>query len=84
VSSPTSVPISNGGGKGKVTVLSDDASAEIYLDGKFVGDAPATFSLLAGTHTVEVKGAGGTFWKREVEILGDSEIKLNALLKSIQ
>jgi hypothetical protein len=69
-------------GKGTVSITSNKDGAEIYIDGKFVGDTPTTFTLLSGPHNIEVKGQDGSGWQRELEVLQDSEIKLNAVLQA--
>ena len=43
--------------KAKLQVASSVPDAEIFIDGKFVGDAPSALSLSAGDHTVEVKAS---------------------------
>lgn len=50
-----------GGGlpKGQLAVESVPAGAEVVLDGKSVGQTPATFDTAAGQHHVEIR-AGGT------------------------
>lgn len=68
-------------GKGKVSIIADLDAADIYIDGKFVGNAPATFSLPAGPHKIEVKGQSGTVWQRELEVLEDGDVKLRAVLQ---
>jgi hypothetical protein len=67
-------------GKSHVAISADVDGADIYLDGEFVGNAPATFTLSAGSHKVEVKGQTGTTWERNVEVMEDSEVKLTAHL----
>jgi S1-C subfamily serine protease len=71
------------GGTGRVSVASDVEGADIYIDGKFVGSSPAVFNLSAGSHDVEVKDQNGHSWHRELEVLQDSDVKLDAnLLKN--
>jgi S1-C subfamily serine protease len=66
--------------KGKVTVTADVGSAEIYVDGKFVGDVPSTLMLRAGSHNIEVKGSNGKAWQRDLQVIPDSDISLKATL----
>lgn len=68
------------GGKGHVAISADVDAADIYIDGKFVGNSPATFTLASGPHKVEVKDQNGMAWERSVEVLEDSEVKLSAHL----
>jgi hypothetical protein len=74
--SSQAVPI----GTGKVFITANRDGADIFVDGKFVGSTPSTFTLPVGPHTIEVKGQDGTIWKRVLEVLKDSEVKLNAIL----
>jgi PEGA domain len=65
---------------GRVSFTSEDSASEIYVDGKFVGQAPATINLSAGSHHVEVKAAGKQPWSRELEVLKDSQLTLHPVL----
>jgi hypothetical protein len=65
---------------GRVSFTSDDSASEIYVDGKFVGQAPATISLSAGSHHVEVRARGKQSWSRELEVLRDSQLTLHPVL----
>lgn len=67
-------------GKGHVSVAADVEGADIYIDGKFVGNAPATFTLSSGPHKIEVKDQNGGSWLRDLEVLEDSDVKLSAKL----
>lgn len=67
-------------GKGHVSVVADVEGADIYIDGKFVGNAPATFTLSSGPHKIEVKDQSGGIWSRDLEVLEDSDVKLSAKL----
>ncbi len=65
-------------GKGRVSIAADLEGADIYIDGKFVGETPATFVLPSGQHQIEVKGPDGHVWTRDLEVLDDSDVKLKA------
>jgi PEGA domain len=67
---------------GSVSISSDPAGAEIYIDGKFVGDTPSTMELSAGSHHVEVKSRGKQDWARDLEVLKDSQLTLHPILES--
>ena len=73
---------SDPGGSGTVVVASDPAGAEIYVDGKFVGQTPATIPLLAGAHRVVVKSSGKKDWERQLTVLKESQVALHAVLES--
>jgi hypothetical protein len=60
----------------KVHVTSAPSGGEIYIDGKFFGNAPSDINLAAGEHTVKVT-IGGKEWTRTVQITG-GEIQLRA------
>ena len=70
------------GGSGTVVVASEPTGAEIYVDGKFVGQTPATIPLLAGAHRVVVKASGKKDWERELTVLKESQVALHAVLES--
>jgi S1-C subfamily serine protease len=67
-------------GKGHVSIAADIDGADIYIDGKFVGNAPGTFTLSSGSHKIEVKDQSGGIWFRDMEVLEDSDVKLVAKL----
>ena len=67
-------------GKGHVFIAADVDGADIYIDGKFVGNAPGTFTLSSGPHKIEVKDQSGGIWFRDMEVLEDSDVKLAAKL----
>jgi hypothetical protein len=67
-------------GKGRVSIVADIEGADVYIDGKLVGETPATFTLSSGQHKVEVKDQNGLSWQRELEVLDGSEVKLTAKL----
>ena len=78
-SPPTLTPPS---GSGNVTVSCDPPGAEIYVDGKFVGQTPSTIELPAGSHHVEVKSHGKRDWARDLDVLKDSQLTLHPVLES--
>lgn len=67
-------------GSGVVTVTSDPAGADIYVDGAFVGNTPSVLHLSAGTHAVKVQSAGKHPWERQLDVLKDSKVTLSATL----
>ncbi|MGC1415071.1 MAG: trypsin-like peptidase domain-containing protein [Candidatus Acidiferrum sp.] len=68
-------------GFGTVAITSEPDGAEIYVDEKFVGDAPAKLKLPAGNHNVVLKAPGFADWKRTLEILKDSHVTLKPVLE---
>ena len=51
----------------KVHVTSSPTHGEIYVDGKFFGNAPSDITLPAGEHIVKIT-IGGKEWSRTIEI----------------
>jgi S1-C subfamily serine protease len=69
-------------GFGTVTISSEPDSAEVYLDGKFVGNTPETLKLPVGPHKVGLKYTNRVDWERSIEILKDSQLNLKAQLNA--
>jgi len=67
---------------GSVTIASDPPGAEIYIDGKFVGQTPSTIQLSSGTHHIDVKSPGKRDWQRDLDVLKDSQLTLHPVLES--
>jgi serine protease Do len=67
-------------GFGTVAITAEPEDAEIYVDEKFIGNAPAKLKLAAGSHIVVIKAAGFAEWKRTLEILKDSQVTLKPVL----
>jgi len=70
-------------GFGTVTITSDPEDAEIYVDDKFIGNAPAKLKLPAGNHVMTLKAAGFKEWRRALEILKDSHAALKPVLEPV-
>jgi hypothetical protein len=65
---------------GVIKLESTPAGAEVWVDGKFVGNAPAQLKLAPGKHTIKVAAPGHQDWARELEVMADSEVSLRANL----
>ena len=63
-----------------VKISSEPGSADVLLDGSFVGSTPAVLRLQAGTYKVVVKLSGYNDWEREIKILPGAELSLDARL----
>lgn len=63
-----------------VQIKSDPPDAEIYIDGKFVGETPSTLNLTSGTRHIELKAPGRKTWERDLEVLQDSHLTLHPTL----
>jgi hypothetical protein len=66
---------------GTVLVSSAPKGADVLVDGNFVGNAPATLKLSAGKHVVTVREAGYKTWSKDLTVLADSDVSLNADLE---
>jgi hypothetical protein len=66
-------------GTGVLMLSSEVPGAEIYIDGKFVGDTPATISLASGAHQITIKSTGKKDWSREIEVMKGSQVTLHAV-----
>ncbi|MGH9717757.1 MAG: PEGA domain-containing protein [Candidatus Acidiferrales bacterium] len=63
---------------GRVAITSDPPAAEIYVDGEFEGQTPATLRLKSGLHHVEVRFSATQKWQRDLDVLRGSKLTLNA------
>jgi PEGA domain len=66
---------------GTVAVTSVPDGADVYADGAFVGNCPATLKLSAGKHTVRVSMNGYKEWNRDLTVENGSDVKLTANLE---
>lgn len=65
---------------GTVEVHSIPDGAEVYVDGAFIGDAPATLKLAPGQHTIRVNQSGFKEWSREITVQAGSDAHLSVPL----
>ena len=68
---------------GTVSVSSEPDGAEIFVDDKFLGNAPATLKLPAGPHSILLKFPGRADWRRTLEVLKSSKTSLKAALEPV-
>lgn len=66
----------------RVSVRSDPAGADVFLDGKFVGSTPANLQLAAGTYSLTVKLQGYEPWQRELSVISGSDTGAQAKLEA--
>lgn len=66
---------------GTVIVSSNVEAAEVFVDGVFVGNTPASLKLKEGIHIIEVKASGYQTYRRDMRVLADSEVALRAVLE---
>jgi S1-C subfamily serine protease len=75
-SAPAPVP----DGAGTVSISSEPDGAEIFVDEKFFGNAPASLRLPTGSHVILLKFPGHADWRRTLEVLKSSRTSLKATL----
>jgi TPR repeat protein len=66
---------------GFLDVKAEDDTYDVFLDGAFVGNAPAKLKLNPGNHVIEVKKQGFKDFRREIRITEGSELTLRAVLE---
>ena len=64
-----------------LTVGSEPAGAEIYVDGQLLSSTPATFEVTAGNHQLVLKLAGYQDWTRNIRVLPASAIHFEPTLE---
>jgi lipid-binding SYLF domain-containing protein len=52
----------------EISVTSNPSSADIELDGAFVGNTPSTIGVSAGDHTIDLHKSGYTTWERKIKV----------------
>jgi S1-C subfamily serine protease len=66
-------------GYGQLTITSEPDAAEIFIDGKFHGNAPASLKLPAGAHSILLKSPGHPDFSRTLELPKASKLNLTAI-----
>lgn len=64
----------------KLSVTSNPDSAEIEVDGEFMGTTPSVLDLSVGEHTIALRKTAYKLWQRKMKVV-TGEIKLNADLE---
>lgn len=65
---------------GTVAVTCSIESADVTVDGSFVGNLPTSLRLSPGNHTVQVSLAGYKSWSREITVMAGADLRLIATL----
>jgi hypothetical protein len=68
------------GSSARVSITSSSGTAEIEVDGAFVGDTPTALQLATGQHRIVVR-SGTKSWQRTLQVNAGSSISLNASLQ---
>ena len=61
--------------KGIIHLATTPSGASIFLNGRFVGQTPATL-LAPGPHTIRLSLDGAKHWQQDIEVLDGSEVTL--------
>jgi hypothetical protein len=69
---------------GTVNVKSTPDGADVFADGAFIGNSPATLKLAPGKHTVAVKMTGYKDWSRDISTDAGSDAQLTAELEKAE
>jgi hypothetical protein len=68
-------------GMATVSVVTLPDGAEIYADGTFIGNAPASVKLSPGKHTIRVTQSAYKDWSREMGVPAGSDAHVTATLE---
>jgi len=66
---------------GTVSVTTNPDGADVYVDGQFNGNSPATLKLKPGKHSIRVSMTGYGDWTREISTDAGSSVHLTATLQ---
>jgi hypothetical protein len=70
-----------GASSGIVTIKAEDETAEVYVDGASVGNAPAKVNLAPGIHEIAVKKPGFKEYRKELKVTAGAELTVRAVLE---
>lgn len=79
--SSTVVPVAGSVPCGVLNIRAHDEFQEVYVDGAFVGMAPARLSLAEGVHVLEFKRAGFKTFRRDIRVIAGAEASFRAVLE---
>jgi hypothetical protein len=66
-----------------VAFVSEPLGADVYVDGKFVGNTPSTLTLTVGSHEIRIEAAMLKPWSRKFEAVAGSRITIRAILEPL-
>ena len=64
-----------------VSLTTNPDGADVYVDGQFNGNSPATLKLKPGKHTIRVSMTGYSDWTRDISTDAGSSVHLTATLQ---
>jgi hypothetical protein len=65
----------------EVAIVSTPADADIFLDGKFVGNTPSTLRLAPGDHSVRIEKSEFKPWEKAFTVTSGAALTVNAALE---
>lgn len=65
----------------KVSVRSEPVGADVFLDGKFIGNTPSSLQLAAGTYNLSLKLQAYKPWQKELVVISGSDTGVQAKLE---
>jgi hypothetical protein len=65
-----------------VTFVSEPQGADIYVDGKFMGNTPSMIILSVGSHELRIEAERFTPWSRTLEASAGNKVTIRAMLQS--
>lgn len=68
----------------KISIRSTPEGADVYIDGKFIGNTPSILNLSSGDHVITIKHSGYKDWERTISASPGGEINVNANLEEIE
>ena len=68
---------------GAVNVISDPGGAEVEIDGAYYGNTPGLIQMTPGLHTITIRAAGYTAWKRTLNIAAGSNLTVKADMQEV-
>jgi hypothetical protein len=67
-------------GVSEISISSTPGSADIMIDGKYMGSTPSIVPLSVGQHQVEIVKPGFMLWKREMTVASGGRVTVDATL----
>jgi hypothetical protein len=80
---PANVPAQPTTADATVAINSAPEGADVTVDGKYVGNTPATLRLGVGDHTVKIEKTGFTAWQRSISVTAGSNLNLSPTLEKV-
>jgi len=67
-----------------VTVKSNPDTADITVDGKYVGTTLSVLKLSPGDHTITIEKAGFKQWQRVISLAARATVNVEATMEKVQ